>query len=1154
MLFSSEIESLHHDGFEGSETESRTSRKVYFGNNGGRGTKRCLVTGVINFEHGYRKHADMLLCSNSGNSAITSQEDPLEIKEDSEEKSEPPPHVSEKLGQAKGDPNVKVKRTKLSVNNSSDAKSYIQNGLSTSAPFQEVVSDLPQSASPFLHHTVMCRIVESARHGVSCSCYLLKKHREMNLCGYTNDNDNSMCKLSSIDGSEQKEFEASKAIGSPVSQESSAAKLLVASPDINASDSGCCQPLKRRWSKSCYIELDEAEMSLRREIKNDPRPLLRYYINRLLKASGWVVGRRIRSNNGRGGYIYKLPEGKPIREFCRAWVLCGQNLFIASKTALHESDVKQWIDLSQFWSDLNDTSAKIEEIDNWEATSTLAYCWHLLDPFARVVFIDKLFGSLKAGKMILARRSLLFDPKRSNDAILTLESVANARDLLGVQQAKDLHRGRGSSFVSDRASVAFNETNVIEQDQYLQTVSVETPKSAAYILSKEKFGRNINCREISGNETSTLALLSLQAYGSDSSSDQIGNNLFQVPIKKPRRPRIKDGNRKKKSLKCRLNDNDLLISAIIKSRSCKSITKLPKARKFSCRTKSFKKYKNQKGSYRVLSRSFSRSGMHHMEAKCSPSGSRTVLSWLINSGIISLNEVIQYRNTKDDTVVKDGLVTWEGILCRCCDTVLSVSEFKFHAGFRLNCPCLNLFMESGKPFTLCQLEAWSEEYKARKNANQTVQVDESDENDDNCGLCGGEGELICCDSCPSTFHRVCLNEQEIPEGNWYCSRCTCQICGDVVDDKKLLISPNSLTCSQCEHKYHETCLKVKGIKEDEASDNWFCGKECYKVYSGLHSLVGLMNLISDGISWTLLRCIHGDKKVHSAPRFVALKAVCNIKLAVALTVMEECFLPMFDARTGIDMVPHILYNWGSQFARLDYHGFYTVILEKNDVVLSVASIRIHGTTVAEMPLIATCNRYRRQGMCRRLMYAIEKMLRSINIDKLVMSAVPALVETWTEGFGFERLEDDERRAMRRTANLMVFPGTVWLQKSLCRSEVSKEQQTGECYASPSKKDSLGDSKSLSEGGHVTRTATSEKNLSTDKVGVKTELVSSNGNNIQMDKDQIEGLDAHFSQLSFEEKEENNQLKVSGVNSVQVYLERGHTKQLEKSNAAHNIDE
>lgn len=83
-----------------------------------------------------------------------------------------------------------------------------------------------------------------------------------------------------------------------------------------------------------------------------------------------------------------------------------------------------------------------------------------------------------------------------------------------------------------------------------------------------------------------------------------------------------------------------------------------------------------------------------------------------------------------------------------------------------------------------------------------------------------------------------------------------------------------------------------------------------QVYEGLRSRIGFVNLLSDGFSWSILKCIHGDQKVHSAQRFIALKAECNSKLAVALTIMEECFLPMVDPRTGIDMIPHVIYSWG----------------------------------------------------------------------------------------------------------------------------------------------------------------------------------------------------------------------------------------------------
>lgn len=57
------------------------------------------------------------------------------------------------------------------------------------------------------------------------------------------------------------------------------------------------------------------------------------------------------------------------------------------------------------------------------------------------------------------------------------------------------------------------------------------------------------------------------------------------------------------------------------------------------------------------------------------------------------------------------------------------------------------------------------------------------------------------------------------------------------------------------------------------------------------------------------------------------------------------------------------------------------------------------------------------------------MLKSLKVEKLVVSAIPTLVETWTVGFGFQPLEEDERQSLSKI-NLMVFPGAVWLKKHL----------------------------------------------------------------------------------------------------------------------------
>ncbi|XP_056298167.1 chromodomain-helicase-DNA-binding protein 3 isoform X1 [Pseudoliparis swirei] len=59
-----------------------------------------------------------------------------------------------------------------------------------------------------------------------------------------------------------------------------------------------------------------------------------------------------------------------------------------------------------------------------------------------------------------------------------------------------------------------------------------------------------------------------------------------------------------------------------------------------------------------------------------------------------------------------------------------------------------------------------------------VPVEVEDEDDDHmefCRVCKDGGELLCCDTCTSSYHIHCLNPPlpEIPNGEWLCPRCTC---------------------------------------------------------------------------------------------------------------------------------------------------------------------------------------------------------------------------------------------------------------------------------------------------------------------------------------------------------------------------------------------
>ncbi|VAH55085.1 unnamed protein product [Triticum turgidum subsp. durum] len=534
-------------------------------------------------------------------------------------------------------------------------------------------------------------------------------------------------------------------------------------------------------------------------------------------------------------------------------------------------------------------------------------------------------------------------------------------------------------------------------------------------------------------DNAVRAELSLESNAAPLKTDLSRDSQICKTIAAKRKPEGCDKHIKKRPLELRIHDDDLLITAIVKNRDVDSYNKFAASSDFS--VAKYKKLKGQKRATKLLGKG----GTNLLGGKRISLARKTVLCWLIATGFLTVKDVIQYRDLKSNEVVKDGQVTWEGILCKCCAKTLSVSEFKAHAGCCLPKSSLGLFLQSGKSYTLCQLEAWSAELMSRRSDACGRKVEAMDENDDTCGFCGDGGELLCCDNCPSTYHEACLSAQELPEGSWYCHNCSCRKCGTPVSENEVPSSSDILKCLQCGDAYHDTCINHEMLPcDDKRSNTWFCGRYCKEIFLGLHSHVGIENIIDNGLSWTILKCCSDGRKLHSA-RKIAQMTECNTKLAVALTLLEECFIRMVDPRTGVDMIPHVLYNKGSNFARLDYQGFYTVILEKGDEILCVASIRLHGTKAAELPFIATCVDYRRKGMCRRLLDIIEKMLRSFHVEMLVLSAIPELVNTWVSGFGFKPIKDDERKQLRNV-NLMLFPGTSLLTKRLDGNMTTKPEK------------------------------------------------------------------------------------------------------------------
>ncbi|KAK8469391.1 hypothetical protein PHAVU_005G067300 [Phaseolus vulgaris] len=1100
MLISNEVEDLFDDNFEGSNEERQIFSEVFSGDDIFQSTQKCLVPGVISFEHESAKNTFKSFCSSNENS-VALDPSSSRLTHPEEENFNVIQHSKEAaLGcvpeslicEDQNDEDVNVKRMKFSLHELACSRSDSEKNLSSSRLSKVAVSNLSSVATGCNSEPIAFRLVESSKDGVISSCYLLN-HNNLNKQAVKDDVDVTNFNTATADRHIAKEVSVSKAAASPVSQESFASRLVITSPSITVVKKAGSPLNPEEMPESTNGDISNSPSMLQEE---DPRTILQFQIVQLLTMAGWTIEKRQRPSRRYPESVYRTPEGKPIREFTKAWRICGELLSV-DKCNLMCRDYKEWTDISQFWSDLSSALINVEKtkMQSEDPDAMLAYRWWLLDPFVVVIFVDRKIGALKKGEVVKATWTLVSSkykvacapidsssgnsnqvPGGSNVNAVHQAKIRSSRSL--DKQSSDGHVPMDTSEENNASGVSYGLVNshgsrTVQQSECSEeeggkilvdsAFGKDSTYSVSNVILRKKMRRK--CKRVSeikmsmfchGDMLGSTVTDQVQSLDGEACGlEEVQNYLVDNAGKKrscrklssfsaiQRNTRKTNGSitGTDRSNRCHIKDDDLLVSAIFRNKDFGPKAIRGSSRAKSCKSRGQRKLKSQKGRCRLLPRNPCSAGKYNKDCNRSYLGSRTILSWLIDNGVISLNDVIQYRNTKDNVVIKDGRITKDGIICICCGKVLTLSEFKLHAGFTLNRPCVNIFMESGEPFTLCLLQAWSAEYKARKSLNLVVQTDDNDKNDDSCGLCGEGGELICCDNCPSTFHVACLSTQDIPDGDWYCANCTCRICGNLVIDKDTSDLHDLLQCSQCEHKYHETCLKVRETPEGAVSDIWFCGQSCQEVYSGLQSQVGLVNQVADGISWTLLRCIHDDQKVHSTQWF-ALKAVCNTKLAVALTIMEECFVSMLDPRTGIHMIPQVLYNWGSEFARLNFQGFYTMVLEKQDVLVSVASIRVHGTAVAEMPLIATCSRYRRQGMCRLLVTAIEEMLTSFKVERLVISAIPDLVETWTKGFGFKPVDDVERKKLNKF-NLMIFPGTVFLEKPL-HGEMKNEDETGLC--------------------------------------------------------------------------------------------------------------
>ncbi|CAI4226575.1 unnamed protein product [Auanema sp. JU1783] len=120
--------------------------------------------------------------------------------------------------------------------------------------------------------------------------------------------------------------------------------------------------------------------------------------------------------------------------------------------------------------------------------------------------------------------------------------------------------------------------------------------------------------------------------------------------------------------------------------------------------------------------------------------------------------------------------------------------------------------------------------KARKA--KKAKGEDDIEHQDYCEVCRAGGEIILCDTCPRAYHTVCLTPEleTVPEGDWSCPHCEehgppvsadegpvrtnmeyCRICQNV---------GHLLCCDSCPSSYHAYCLHP--VLEVIPDGDWHC--------------------------------------------------------------------------------------------------------------------------------------------------------------------------------------------------------------------------------------------------------------------------------------------------------------------------------------------
>ncbi|XVF05290.1 hypothetical protein REPUB_Repub05bG0159200 [Reevesia pubescens] len=415
------------------------------------------------------------------------------------------------------------------------------------------------------------------------------------------------------------------------------------------------------------------------------------------------------------------------------------------------------------------------------------------------------------------------------------------------------------------------------------------------------------------------------------------------------------------------------------------------------------------------------------------------------------------------------------ILCTCCNSEISPSQFEAHAGWATRRkPFQHIYTSNGVSLHELSISL----LKNRKFS--------TNENDDLCSICLDGGNLLCCDTCPRAFHRECVSLPSIPTGTWHCRYCqntfqkekfvernanalaagrvagidpieqitkrciriiktpetevlsVCVLCRGHTFSKSGFGPRTVILCDQCEREYHVGCLRDQNMDDlkELPKGKWFCCTDCNRIHSALQKLVVRGEEKLPDSSLVVVKKKHEENSLESKAnldirwRVLSGKMTSDdtrVLLSKAVSIFHDRFDPISDSGSSKgDLIPSMVY--GRTVKGQDFGGMYCAILTVNQVVVSAGIFRIFGQEMAEIPLVATSSESQGQGYFQCLFTCMEKLLGFLNVKNIVLPAADEAESIWTKKFGFSKITLEELSKYKRDYQMMVFQGTSILRK------------------------------------------------------------------------------------------------------------------------------